>query len=287
MFLFIYFYLFLHFIFHFLHYQARPYPICQEVKDNIHYPNRHIYIFVMDSRKGKALYQYMTPWILSTTKLKESSNVHMIHVGNKWDRKSASKFYAKPTNYLKYVNAAIVAEQEAGRSLDNAHGMLLDSDIYWSNPTLDELFQRYECTRNGKELVISTELNCWLGRYCNLNDVQQLYGTTPNAYSVFVNSGAMIGTINSIRLLLQNITISKDMYFIENSIGKRKYDDQFAVSVYALERPSMVALDIHQHLFATYTMLDHRTNQSDKKNQNWPFVCRNSDEPDGKLRIYV
>jgi len=237
----------------------------------------------MDSRKGKSLFEYMTPWMLSTSKLKESPNVHMIHVGNKWDRRSDSKFYAKPLNYLRYANAAVKAEQEAGRDVNNAYGMLLDSDIFWSNPSLDDLFQRYECTRQGRELVVSTELNCWLGRYCKLADVQQLYANTPNAYSVFVNSGAMIGTIQSIQLLLTNITESKDMYFIENSIGRRKYDDQFAVSVYALERPSMVALDVHQHLFATYTMLDHETNQSHHKNKNWPFVCRSSDEPDGKI----
>lgn len=266
------------FIFH----SALPYPRCEEVAQNVKYTDRHIYIFVMDSRKGKSLFEYMTPWILSTSKLKEASNVHMIHVGNKWDRKSDAKFYAKPLNYLRYANAAIEAEKTAGRDPNKAYAMLLDSDIFWSNPSVDELFQRYECSRNGRDLVVSTELNCWLGRYCKLSDVQQLYATTPNAYSVFVNSGAMIGTIQSIQLLLSNITESKDMYFIENGIGRRKYDDQFAVSVYALERPSMVALDIHQHLFATYTMLDHRTNISDVKNKNWPFVCRDSDGPDGK-----
>jgi hypothetical protein len=225
----------------------------------------------------------MTPWMLSTTALKQSPNVHMIHVGNKWNRQSDSKFYAKPLNYLRYINSAIKEEEEnMGRNLDNIYGMLLDSDIFWSNPTIDELFQRYECVRNDRNLVVSTELNCWLGRYCKLSDIQQLYSTTPNAYSVFVNSGAMIGTIKSIQLLLTNITESKDMYFIENSIGRRKYDDQFAVSVYALERPSMVALDVHQHLFATYTLLDHETNQSNPKNEKWPFVCRSSDEPDGE-----
>jgi hypothetical protein len=265
-----------------LYSSARPCPKCQEVEQNIQYPDRHIYIFVMDSRKGKSLFEYMTPWILSTSKLKESPSVHMIHVGNKWDRKSDAKFYAKPSNYLRYANAAIEAEKAAGRDVNNAYGMLLDSDIFWSNPSVEELFQRYECSRDGRELVVSTELNCWLGRYCKLSDIEQLYATTPNAYSVFVNSGAMIGTIQSIQLLLVNITESKDMYFIENGIGKRKYDDQFAVSVYALERPSLVALDVHQHLFATYTMLDHATNASDVKNKNWPFVCRDSDEPEGE-----
>lgn len=264
---------------------AIPCPKCQQLEEKIQYPDRHIYIFVMDSRKGKSLFEYMTPWILSTSKLKESPNVHMIHVGNKWDRKSDSKFYAKPTNYLRYANAAVEAEKAAGRNVNNAYGMLLDSDIFWTNPSVDELFQRYECTRNGRELVVSTELNCWLGRYCKLSDIEQLYGSTPNAYSVFVNSGAMIGTIQSIQLLLTNITESKEMYFIENSIGRRKYDDQFAVSVYALERPALVALDIHQRLFATYTMLDHRTNVSDDKNKNWPFVCRDSDEPDGMYKF--
>lgn len=52
-------------------------------------------------------------------------------------------------------------------------------------------------------------------------------------------------------------------------------------SPHALERPALVALDVHQHLFATYTLLDHQTNASHVKNKNWPFVCRDSDEPGG------
>ena len=106
----------------------------------------------------------MTAWILSTTKLRESPNVHMIHVEPKWNANSAAKFLAKPTHYYKQVNAAIFNEQTAGRKIENAYGMLLDSDIFWSDPTLNELFQRYECTRNGRDLVVSTELNCWLGK---------------------------------------------------------------------------------------------------------------------------
>lgn len=243
-----------------------------------------LYILVMDSRKEKSLFQYMTPWMLSTARLKSSPLVKMIHVGSQWETRSASKFLAKPTKYLQTLRAAKKREiEEEKKDPKDVFVMLLDSDIFWSNPTVEEVFQKYECIREGRDLVVSTELNCWLGRFCNKKDVQQLYHTTPNAYSVFVNSGAMMGTIESVEDLLVNITKSKEMYFIENSVGRRKYDDQFAVSVYALERPSSVALDVHQRLFATYTMLDHRTNASDKKNKNWPFVCRNSDKEDGEI----
>mmetsp|Transcript_23917 Transcript_23917/g.35107 ORF Transcript_23917/g.35107 Transcript_23917/m.35107 type:complete len:380 (+) Transcript_23917:25-1164(+) len=235
---------------------------------------RRLYIFCVESRIGIKFWRYMNVWNQSLTQLRSDHNVRVNILQARWDSKSTTKFLAKPLSYLAAVNAVKTEETRAGRNVNDAHVILIDSDTLWTNPTVHDVWRKYDEARNGKELVVATETNCWLGRYCSESDVYTMYANTPPAYSVFVNSGAIMGSLAAIVQMLENITTSSAMYFITTHTGQSKFDDQYAVAVYSLERPQIVALDIRQTLFGTYQVFDPQFRPGSKS----PYVCRTSDK---------
>jgi hypothetical protein len=252
---------------------AKPYSVCKEVSENRTYPDRKLYIFSLEGRPDYLFHKFVHIWKWTAYKLHFEKSATVKVVRAKWDSKSLKKFLTKPTNYLKHVDEAIQEEKRLGRNIDDAHVILVDSDTLFSNPNIDDIWQRYDCARQGKSLVVASEPCCWLGRYCSESDINTWYKSTPEAYSVFVNSGAIMGTLSTVRDMLINVTTNSDLYFIETHKGVQ-FDDQYAVAAYAMERPSIAALDIHQSLFGTYQLFDPLSTGTTS-----PYVCRQSDGP--------
>ena len=245
---------------------------CKEVTENKQFSNRRLYIFCFEGKSGVKFHKFIDVWKWTTYNLRHEEGVTVKVVQAPWNSRSTEKFLTKPKNYLNHVKEAMEIEKRSGRNVENAYAMIVDSDTLFSNPTANDIWQRFECVRQGKDLVVATETNCWLGRYCLPDDVNQWYRDTPAAYSVFVNSGAMMGTLQAVRDLLVNVTVSSSQYFIDGHNGQRKYDDQFAVTVYAMERTESTVLDIRQALFGTYQIFNPQS-----EGGSWPFVCRRDD----------
>ena len=82
--------------------------------------------------------------------------------------------------------------------LNKNYVLFIDSDVIYNSNSLTKLWDVYELERNGKDILISTETVCWVGRVCNEKDYQTLYydWKSIDSYSIFLNSGAMMGPFN-------------------------------------------------------------------------------------------
>ena len=124
-------------------------------------------------------------------------------------------------------------------------------------------------------IVISSEMNCWAGRYCTDDDLKAWYARSAPGYSVFLNSGAVMGTLPALQTMLYNMTSSQHMYKVyygDNFI----FDDQYAMTVWAASRPDLAAIDHHQQLFGTYPLYA-------QGKSGFPFVCKSSDAKNGNF----
>lgn len=151
------------------------------------------------------------------------------------------------------------------------HVILMDSDTFWASASLGSIWNKYDCARGEKHVVLSTEMSCWVGRYCTTEDVKKWYSRpeiTPS-YSPFVNSGIVMGTVDKVSKMLEYVIANNKSYYI--TYIKNKFDDQYAIADYAIRvAPEDVALDYHQQLLASFTM--HAA--SDEPDDGWPFRCK-------------
>jgi hypothetical protein len=221
-----------------------------------------------------------------------SPDIYSKILKTEWNRRSNEKYLLKPSTY--YEAILQITQQESHPTttsasdtssgtlsedlLSNIYVLLVDSDILWSNLTLESLWNKYECVRNDQDLVISSELNCWLGRYCTHEDLHNYYQKPQGGYSVFVNSGAIIGKITLLKRILQQIIQDSHNYYVETALGK-KFDDQFAFTKYLFSH-GIGTLDIHQELFGTFQIYNFTQIPSPKDG----YVCKVTASPD-QLRV--
>ena len=62
----------------------------------------------------------------------------------------------------------------------------MDSDTFWSANDMHTIWDKFDCSRGNKEVVLSTEMSCWVGRYCTLEDLHRWY--LPYNYKLFSGS---------------------------------------------------------------------------------------------------
>jgi len=101
-------------------------------------------------------------------------------------------------------------------------------------------------------VVLSTEMSCWVGRYCTQDDLYRWYNGTEKStfFSPFANSGTVMGEVRKVIKMLDYVVQNKDKYFI--MYKKLKFDDQYAIADYAISvAPEDVALDYHQQVSNT------------------------------------
>lgn len=70
-------------------------------------------------------------------------------------------FLTKPLIYLNYIKSLIT---QHSKDIDTIyHIILMDSDTFWSVNSIDKIWNAYDCARNNKNIVVSTEMSCWIG----------------------------------------------------------------------------------------------------------------------------
>lgn len=130
------------------------------------------------------------------------------------------------------------------------HVLITDSDVFWSARSLRHIWQNYDCARQGKDLVFSSESSCWLDRPCHEEDFGSFYGylfqnsTTPIPINAFINSGMIMGRKDLVFKLIEYI--NRDSLTVEN------FNDQRSATNYSAEILSLneFAVDYHQFLSA-------------------------------------
>lgn len=219
-------------------------------------------------------------WKLSGSALSSSKSVIEMKILGENVNWKEFEFLTKPMYYLDFVKNAISNELKSGRDPLNSYCVLVDSDTFWSLSDPAVLWHRFDCARNNKQIVVSSESNCWIGRYCTKEDVSYLYSDIKvKGYNMFINSGAIMGRLEEISLMLSNVTTSQHLYHIFNG-KKTKFDDQYAIALYAKDNRNVVEIDYHQVLFGNYPLIRGSEEGAEKHN---PFVCKNDSSVDSPV----
>jgi hypothetical protein len=236
---------------------------CRKVGDA---NGRILLIATCDTRSGYREFNAMKVWNVTGRGLR-NDGISMMNVcrGRNWGMHG---FLTKPLLYVNYLR-----EHLSDPRASNIHAILMDSDTFWSAENANHVWKNYDCARNGKDLVVSTEMSCWVGRYCGQEDIDRWYKDTSimPSYSPFVNSGVVMGKISEVVKMLDYVIVNNQSYY--TTYGKKhKFDDQYAIADYAIKvAPQISALDYHQLISASCSI--HAP--GDPPDEGWPFLCKN------------
>lgn len=225
---------------------------------------RKLFVATCDTRFGWKSHWALRAWNTTGHKLRERDGLSMINVcyDKSWQ---AHGFLTKPILYKKFM---------LGLPADS-YVILMDSDTFWSAENLKSIWHKFDCARGNKEVVLSTEMQCWVGRYCTAADLERWYknlADTPS-YSPFANSGIVMGRTDLVIDMLKYVIQHNKEYFTEKPGNKYKFDDQYAIADYAISiKPELVALDYHQQLLASFSV--HAPQTGPHFDPNWGFVCK-------------
>ncbi len=211
-------------------------------------------------------YKALKVWNITSQKL-ASQNVPIENVcrGQNWGKNG---YLTKPILYLDYVDRILSKSSNPS----SVYVILMDSDTFWAVTDLQTIWRKYDCVRGKKDIILSTEMSCWVGRYCTEEDLVRWYNKSQiyPSFSPFANSGVLMGSAIKIKKLLEYVVLNNQSYYI--TYFKRKFDDQYAIADYAINiAPEEVALDYHQQLLASFAI--HAP--ADPPDTGWPFVCKN------------
>lgn len=180
----------------------------------------------------------------------------------------------KPTRYLRYLKAMPETTREGALT----HALLMDADVMWATQSVEEVWARYDCVRGNRDAVVSTEMNCWIGKHCASIEVDYYYPdvSTVPSYSAFVNSGLMMGTRAALIAILEHEILHAKSYRVRG-----KFRDQFAATDYVQRHADgTVAIDMHQHLFGSVRVFapENKRLYSVPKHMLKPnFTCKAAD----------
>lgn len=230
-----------------------------------HKDNRQLYVATCDSRSGWREFHAMKVWNISGVDLrKDGLSMENVCSGVQW---GLHGFLTKPLRYYDYIQSILQKHENK----DNVYIILMDSDTFWSASDANTVWNRFDCARAGKQVIVSTEMSCWIGKYCSTNDTDRYYKKVDHipSYSPFLNSGVIMGRASLVAKMLDHVIRNNQSYYI--TYKKHKFDDQYAIADYSLHvAPDEVALDYHQQFAASCAI--HTV--GDEPDIGWPFVCK-------------
>ena len=162
--------------------------------------------------------------------------------------------------YHRYIDTTINNAVISGYNVDLLHIIIMDSDTFWSVNHVSSIWPLYDCIRGDKDIIVSTELGCWMGTHCNKNDTDKWYPShrimNIPSFSVFVNSGVVMGKALALRDMLAYILRHNESYLTHNIKKKPpvyQFHDQHAIADYAIRvNPDAVALDYYQQFVGSF-----------------------------------
>ena len=230
--------------------------------------NRRMLAITCDTRSGWKEFHAMKVWNVTGKHLRENG-ILMKNVcrGENWGKLG---FLTKPLLYKKFLQQFLLSYSDQKNLL---HVILMDSDTFWAAQNENHIWRNYDCARGGRHLVVSTEMSCWVGRYCNQDDLNRWYNDSSKfpSYSPFVNSGVVIGRVDVVIEMLDYVITHNQSYYTTYG-RKHKFDDQYAIADYSLRvSPERVAIDYHQLISASCSI--HAPGMP--PDEGWPFLCKN------------
>ena len=228
---------------------------------------RILYILTCDTRSDGIPHQ----WIFTMPTLLHDDSVRVVNmctVTEEW-----RYFLWKYNRLLKTLQD--IVKMHTG-DMTRVHVIFTDADTFWSDPSIDMVWAKYDRARGSKHLVVSTEMNCWVGFTCNEAIMTKFYinlSTTPS-HSPFLNSGFIMGSTSSV--------LTMATYLIKHSDTWQPFDDQHALVDYTFRlQPEAVALDYHQSLCGSFLVItDPQLAAAHTVNETF-YVCKGLD---GKVK---
>ena len=152
--------------------------------------------------------------------------------------------YTKPISYLKYINELI--SKYTYVNAKNLYILMLDSDVIFSVPNLQSLWSIYDRARMGKDIVVLSEMVCWVGRPCTAEDIKRYYKNILHipTISPFISSGVIMGNIIQVKHMLEYILLHNSTYWRKGG----GFSDQHATTDYYSKHRDLVAIDYYQQL---------------------------------------
>ena len=166
-----------------------------------------------------------------------------------------SRHISKPKVYLAYITKTLSNYNTDMQS--NIHFLLLDSDTILSVSELKTLWSIYDNIRGDKDIVVSSEQNCWVGGPCTPQDLLQYYNNTSqfSTISPFINSGAIMGSTQSLQTMLTYILDNEKRYWSNKTPGLPFFCDQHAVVDYTSLYSHLISVDYYQQLVGSFQVL--------------------------------
>jgi hypothetical protein len=146
----------------------------------------------------------------------------------------------------------------------NNYVMVLDSDMWWNANSLSKVWEVYDSERKGKDILVSSQDFCWVGRPCKREDFQIFYANPSHdladPFSIFYNAGAYLGPFGKVAKMFEWMLANLDSYRALVPKGN-PFDDQYAITAYAtLVSPEDVQLDTRQALSAVPSIVSQNDN---------------------------
>lgn len=243
-------------------------PDCSNVAPKV--GNRKLYIAACDSKWPVEVTDiYNTTSQIMMRNARDAGNLEIVNVCANLNWRSLG-FLTKPLTYMSYAKKIL---DKQALNMEDSLIIFSDSDTFWSVDSVEDIFRKYDCVRQNKDIVMATETSCWVGRYCTKEDMDTYYAhKTAPGYSAFVNSGLVIGTPAALSTMFNDIVRNNGSAFIPKWQGITKYDDQMAFVQYYHKNQNAIALDYHQHLFGSIV-----TSHKSARQHTIPFVCIKQD----------
>ena len=134
--------------------------------------DRELFVATCDTRSGWKEFQALKTWNVTGYGLNMREQLAMKNVcsGRKWDG-----FLTKPLIYLDWIKSLPKVSRRGGK----VYVILMDSDTFWASDSLPKIWNKFDCARGDKEMILSTEMSCWIGRYCTKEDLHRYSNHTP------------------------------------------------------------------------------------------------------------
>ena len=68
----------------------------------------------------------------------------------------------RPIGYLKHLQDLITHYTTRGIDCSSVFAIMLDSDTLWAVDDVNVVWRKFDAVRGEKEIVVSTEMNCWV-----------------------------------------------------------------------------------------------------------------------------
>lgn len=180
------------------------------------------------------------------------------------------RFFYHPYSSLQFVRNAIRQELALGYDPSNAYSMHLDYDTVLTGTSMQRLWEKFDCARNGKPILIAGETGCLAGLGCTEKQLKKYYDPIGPYRAAFVNAGGIMGSLPALEIMFAHI-VDNEKSYRKLTWRLKWFCDQNALAHWRANNTHLIEIDHQQEVFAT---IPFQTPNHNLKRKN-DGVCRN------------